>query len=727
MPVGETTQTMSDGSIVTYDQDGEVIRQTTPEGTVFDRFDASDRAEHAILPNHAGTAEITYQGDTSTWTYSDGNKIVRESDGDVLLQQTPDGTVFDRFAPDHRPTHATLPNHAGTADISYQGDDSTWSYSDGTEVIRDGDGSVEHMRTPEGADFDRFTDDGRPVHGTVPSGDGGPAQEVNISYSGDASTWSYADGTVVDRGADGRISHLHTKEGDEFDRFTADDKPTHGAVRAEDGQSRQDVTIEYTADGSVWTYSGVDGEVRVYRNGKDEVVRQELTDGTVYDAFNGNGDPVHGRVPPKDGAPGQEISVEYTADGSVWTYSSVDGEVHVYRNGKDEVVRQELTDGTVYDAFNGNGDPTHGHNPGADGKPGSTIDVTYNAEGSVWTYVEDGTGNTTVVHRNTENAPTRMESGGWTFTEFDGDRPTGGTKPGQNGAPPETVSVEYNANGSVWTYDDGKGNLTVITKNNHDQTVLMTSDGWTFDKFDGDQPLRGSKTGDDGKTQTVAITYNSDGSVWTYISDGDTTVVYRDPANKTVKMLQAGWTYTQFDADGNPTYGTKNGQKVRIDYGNKYITHSTFTDPDGHWTVVGTDKKGRPIFEIVDGIPVAYAVEIPRLLRASQVVRRRQLEIEGFVREAEKELETIGLAWDSPAGHQYGVKKQDVLKVTNQLNEVLDNSVAAMRKSYDHYLAAEGGNLANLTPATNSPVFNAWNAAYTAGLIKRATEGSRSI
>ncbi|GLZ01022.1 hypothetical protein, partial [Actinoplanes sp. NBRC 103695] len=225
-------------STVTRDADGAVIRQETSDGTVYDRFTEDGNPSHAILPDHAGTVDITYQHGTSTWAYSDGSTIVRESDGDVLRQQTADGTVFDRFSPDHRPTHATLPDHAGTAEISYRGDNSTWSYSDGTRVDRGADGHVTHMHSGD-ADFDRFTADDKPAHGVVAGRDGEPAQEVTISYDdGGGSTWSYKDGTTVDRGADGHVTHMHSGDAD-FDRFTADDKPAHGVVAGRDGEPAQ--------------------------------------------------------------------------------------------------------------------------------------------------------------------------------------------------------------------------------------------------------------------------------------------------------------------------------------------------------------------------------------------------------------------------------------------------------------------------------------------------------
>ncbi|MBQ1040883.1 hypothetical protein, partial [Micromonospora sp. C81] len=122
--------------------------------------------------------------------------------------------------------------------------------------------------TADGASFDGFTADGRPTHGTVPGADGQPAQDVSIAYGGDgSSTWSYADGTSVDRNAAGDVTRQVTADGALFDGFTADGRPTHGTL-----PGNQDVSITYGGDGSsTWSYA--DG-TSVDRNAAGEVTRQ---------------------------------------------------------------------------------------------------------------------------------------------------------------------------------------------------------------------------------------------------------------------------------------------------------------------------------------------------------------------------------------------------------------------------------------------------------------------
>ena len=184
---------------------------------------------------------------------------------------------------------------------------STWTYADGTKVDRDAAGDVTREVSADGATFDRFNADGKPTHGTVPGSDGQPAQAVDIAYGGDgSSTWTYADGAKVDRNPDGVVVRQTTAEGTVFDRFNGDGKPTHGTVPGSDGQPAQAVDITYGGDGSS-TWTYADG-AKVDRNPDGVVVRQTTAEGTVFDRFNGDGKPTHGTVPGRAGDPGSRLT-----------------------------------------------------------------------------------------------------------------------------------------------------------------------------------------------------------------------------------------------------------------------------------------------------------------------------------------------------------------------------------------------------------------------------------
>lgn len=91
------TQKLADGTVVDYDAAGRILRQQLPDGTVFDQFTADGRPTRGSIPG-SGQVSISYASDgSSIWSYADGMQVFRDPDGDVVRQQTPDGAVFDRF------------------------------------------------------------------------------------------------------------------------------------------------------------------------------------------------------------------------------------------------------------------------------------------------------------------------------------------------------------------------------------------------------------------------------------------------------------------------------------------------------------------------------------------------------------------------------------------------------------------------------------------------------
>lgn len=200
---------------------GDPVRQTTADGAVFDRFDGQGQPTHGTVGGLS--VDISYAADgASTWSYADGSTVARNAEGDVVRQTTADGAVFDAFTTDGRPTRGTIDGQQ--VDISYGGDgSSTYRFADGSMVERNAAGDLTRQGTADGAVFDRFTADGRPTHGTLPGAGGGAPQQVDISYGRDgSSTYRFADGTTVERDADGDVVRMTTSEGAVFDRFNGD-------------------------------------------------------------------------------------------------------------------------------------------------------------------------------------------------------------------------------------------------------------------------------------------------------------------------------------------------------------------------------------------------------------------------------------------------------------------------------------------------------------------------
>ncbi|MEU1681419.1 hypothetical protein ABZ422_20290, partial [Micromonospora zamorensis] len=364
---GSSTWTYADGAKVERNPDGVVVRQTTSEGTVFDRFDGDGKPTHGTVPGSDGqpaqAVDIAYGGDgSSTWTYADGAKVDRNPDGAVIRQTTSEGTVFDRFDGDGRPTHGTVPGQDGgpgqQVDITYGADGSSvWSYQgDGSKVFSAADGTVTRQELKDGSVFDRFNGDGRPTHGTVPGQDGRPGQQVDITYGADGSSvWSYqGDGTKVYRNAEGDTTRQVLKDGTTFDQFDAKGNPTHGTAPSTNGQPAQQITITYAPDGSsTWKY----GDGTTIQRNPAGVVTGMQAGGWTFDTFDGQGRPTHATEDGKNNA----VDIEYAADGSsVWTYR--DGTV-VSRNPDGDVVLMQA-DGWIYDVFDGQGRPLHGSKDG---------------------------------------------------------------------------------------------------------------------------------------------------------------------------------------------------------------------------------------------------------------------------------------------------------------------------------------------------------------------------
>ncbi|MGW0435759.1 hypothetical protein ACWDV4_24865, partial [Micromonospora sp. NPDC003197] len=329
-----STWRYADGTTVTYNDDGNVIRQQLPDGTVFDRFNANGEPTHGLLTGENGQppqpVNISYNDNGSTWHYTDGTTVTYNGDGNVIRQELPDGTVFDRFNANGEPTHGIVQGEDGQShpvNISHNGDESTWRYADGTTIAYNGDGDVVRQQLPDGTVFDRFNANGEPTHGLLAGENGQPPQPVNISYQGDASTWHYTDGTTVTYNGDGNVIRQQLPDGTVFDQFTADGRPLHGTVQGEDGQPAQTVDITYNDNGSTWTFD--DGTTVVHDN-NGNVIQQTTPDGVVFDQFTPDGKPTHGTIPPSDGQPAQTVDITYNDNGSTWTFD--DGTTVVHDN-----------------------------------------------------------------------------------------------------------------------------------------------------------------------------------------------------------------------------------------------------------------------------------------------------------------------------------------------------------------------------------------------------------
>ncbi|MFG1607863.1 hypothetical protein, partial [Actinoplanes sp. NPDC049265] len=620
---------------------------------------------------------------------------------DTTWQQTSDKTVYDKFNDGNKPIHATTHPENGpsqSVDISYDGGTSTWQYDDGSIVKRNAKGDTTWQQTSDKTVYDKFNDGNKPIHATTHP-ENGPSQSVDISYDGGTSTWQYDDGSIVKRNAKGDTTWQQTSDKTVYDKFNDGNKPIHATTHPENGPS-QNVDISYDGGTSTWQYD--DGSI-VKRNAKGDTTWQQTSDKTVYDKFNDGNKPIHATTHPENG-PSQNVDISYDGGTSTWQYD--DGSI-VKRNAKGDTTWQQTTDKTIYDEFNYANKPTHGTTHPEEGPP-QTIDVKYNGEGSEWTYTDTVSGEKTVITRNKENDPVLMVTDGWTFGFDKQGRPNAGTKGGGDNGPAESVTIQYDGGRSTWTYKDAKGETTKVTKEG-DKVVSMESGGWTFNDFDKQgRPKSGTKPGKPGEgPQSVTIKYDANGSVWSYTDSKGavSSVVTKDATGKVTKLEQGGWTYNEFDDDGRPLHGTKGGEKVDIKYTASGLIESTFYDGKGKSSTIVTDQNGRPIFQIVDGIPAEFAVEIPKLDAARAAVEKQRGLIEANLKGVATFLDAISSGWSSPSGKHYATLADRLKTVNTEVLGVLSDSITAMKKAHQNYVDAEGGNLLNLTPASSSQTF----------------------
>ncbi|WP_432992148.1 hypothetical protein [Dactylosporangium sp. CA-233914] len=552
-PDGSSITTYEDRTIVEANHAGELIRQTLPDQTVYDKFDPTTGK-----PVHGTTGDgvdfnIVSNAHGSTTFYEDGTVVSAGLDGETEWMRTPDRTLYDKFDPvTHKPVHGTSGDDVDFG-IGYDVHGSTTRYEDGTVVGAGLDGETEWMRTPDRTLFDKFDPvTHKPVHGTT-----GDDVDFDIFQNAHGSTTRYEDGTVVGAGLDGETEWMRTPDRTLFDKF---DPVTHKPVHGTTGDD-VDFDIFQNAHGSTTRYedgtvvgAGVDGETEWMRT----------PDRTLFDKF----DPVTHK--PVHGTTGDDVdfSIGYDGHGSTTRYE--DGTV-VSAGVDGETEWMRTPDRTLFDKF----DPVT-HKP-VHGTTGDDVDfdIFQNAHGSTTRY-EDGT----VVGAGVDGETEWMRTPDRTlFDKFDPvtHKPVHGTT-----GDDVDFSIVSNAHGSTTRYEDG----TVVGAGVDGETEWMrTPDRTLFDKFDPvtHKPVHGT-TGDD---VDFSIGYDGHGSTTRY-EDG--TVVSAGVDGETEWMRTPDRTlFDKFDpVTHKPVHGTT-GDDVDFDiFQNAHGSTTRYEDG----TVVGAGHNG---------------------------------------------------------------------------------------------------------------------------------------
>ncbi|HWB36691.1 MAG TPA: hypothetical protein VHA75_11770, partial [Rugosimonospora sp.] len=131
---GDTFEHFADGSEVETDSGGHVVRQVTPDGTTFTSFDGTGRPTAGVLAGGGGfTIRYDARGD-AIQTFDDGTVVQTDPNGRVIREVTPDGTVFTSFDGSGRPTAGTSASGQGFT-LTYDAHGDTFEHLGNGAVI----------------------------------------------------------------------------------------------------------------------------------------------------------------------------------------------------------------------------------------------------------------------------------------------------------------------------------------------------------------------------------------------------------------------------------------------------------------------------------------------------------------------------------------------------------------------------------------------------------------
>ncbi|MGC4750722.1 hypothetical protein ACLQ28_34450, partial [Micromonospora sp. DT201] len=212
------------GSVVEFGADGVVLRQVLPDGTVFSGFDGSGRpTEGSAADGQDFTLEYPGNGNTIT-RYADGATAEFNPDGIIIRQVTPDGTVYISFDAENRPDKGYSPD-SGAFTVEYPSEGHTVYRYDNGLVVEYGPNSLPIRQVlPDTTTFTSFDEDGRPTQGTAPDG-----ASISITYQDNGgSEITYGSGVLVRYNAQGDPYFMRTADGSVFTEFYENGDPKNG-------------------------------------------------------------------------------------------------------------------------------------------------------------------------------------------------------------------------------------------------------------------------------------------------------------------------------------------------------------------------------------------------------------------------------------------------------------------------------------------------------------------
>jgi YD repeat-containing protein len=337
-------------------------RQVTADGTVYDGFDDQGRPTSGVTPSGSRFSQ-TYDAKGDSFQHlPDGTTVESSPAGKVVKQVAPDGTVFDGFDGQGRPTSG-MSADGRRFTITYDAKGDSFEHlSDGTTVQSPPDRRAVNQVTAEGTTFDG---QGGPTSGTSSGG-----SRFTNTYDAKGNSFEHpSDGTAVRSSPDQRAVNQVTAEGATFGGFAGQGGPTSGTSS---GGSRFTNTSDAKGDSFQHPSAGAPAQSSPAGNAGNQVTAEGTT-------FDGQGRPTSGTLPD-----GTHYSVTYDAKGDSFQHMPDGTTVEYSPTGK--VIKQVAPDGTMIDGFDGQGRPTSGTS--ADGTHFTT---TYDAKGDSFQHLSDGT------------------------------------------------------------------------------------------------------------------------------------------------------------------------------------------------------------------------------------------------------------------------------------------------------------------------------------------------
>ncbi len=225
-PDGSSVMSFANGSSTGFDSDGDLAWQLLENGTRYTDFD-DDSNPHAGRTGDGETFTIEYGPDgTSVMSFANGSSATFDAEGNTVRQTSEDGTVFTDFDADGNPLEGTTPEglHFTTTYVKDGG--SVMTFSDGSSATFGADGGLTGQRMSNGAVYTAFDSDNNPLAGRTPDG-----RAFTISYdSAGGSVMRYRDGATASFDANGTLLSQRMADGTVYTRFNTDGYPVQGIM-----------------------------------------------------------------------------------------------------------------------------------------------------------------------------------------------------------------------------------------------------------------------------------------------------------------------------------------------------------------------------------------------------------------------------------------------------------------------------------------------------------------